>query len=87
MSDKLDADVADRLLERLINDDAFRTRFSESPADALREVGHDMDANGEVASCLCVKSLASPEVLRRSRDELHALMTAGLGQEPHKLEG
>lgn len=91
----LDPRVADRLLERLSEDDTFRKLFISNPTAALAEVGHLDDAMSSAESvsddaaslidgCLQVSQLASKDVIAGARDELRKMLTAGLSQTtPH----
>jgi len=69
---ELDARTVKRLLDRLESDDAFRARFEQSPAAALRLIGHE----GGTA-CLELKGgkLASPEQIRGQREKLEQALT------------
>lgn len=68
MSYKLPADVADRLLDRLIEDDGFRDRFQANPQAALAEVGYTV--SGDEWGCMQSKVLPSKETLRATRETL-----------------
>lgn len=74
MSNNLAPDVIDRLLDRLGNDDAFRSLFQSDPREALKQVGHvTAPANIGVAGqdpvvCCQSATLASKEQIRSSRD-------------------
>ena len=75
--------VADRLLDRLSTDDAFRALFDSNPRAALREVGHVTpeqfrDIKG-ADPVLCLYSrktpLASKEAIREACGALKARLT------------
>ena len=66
--------VAKALLDKLESDQAFRDAFTQSPAQALRSLGHT-----EAAPCIALKpgaKLASPAEIRAQRAKLEATMTA-----------
>ena len=69
---ELDAGTVKKLLDRLENDDAFRARFEQSPAEALRLIGHHGGGN-----CMDLKGgkLASPEQIRAQREKLEQALT------------
>jgi putative modified peptide len=88
---QLSNEVADRLLDRLATDDAFRETFRKDPRAALADVGHAPAADRSVASgawdCLAVSSLASKETIAASRDTLRRqLVQAQAGANPITLE-
>lgn len=69
--------VADNLLSRLEDDDAFREMFTRDPEEALRAVGHtDPAAALQGASCMRVSRLASKEEIRASRELLQQDLTS-----------
>lgn len=70
---RLSADDASILLDHLIDNDDFRSRFTASPAQALASIGLDR-AVGE-NDCMKIGTLASVEELRRTRDSLHAYLS------------
>jgi putative modified peptide len=85
--------VADRLLDLLSTDDAFRARFQADPRAAMHEVGYlspapaRMTACGAVAEAIpealidCkVDTLAPKHVIAGARDEIRAMLTSGLAQ-------
>lgn len=84
----LDPAVADRLLDLLSTDDAFRDLFQRNPAAALRQAGQrgtdalrtSLQSDGEEPSldCFQVTQLASKDVVSNSRDELRTMLTSGL---------
>ena len=87
----LSEDVADKLLDRLATDDAFRDKFRANPREALADVGHAPAQDDAVTSgswdCMAVNQLASKEAIRASRDALRKqLIQAKAGANPITLE-
>ena len=96
----LDPKVADRLLDLLSTDDAFRELFQKNPAAALRQVGpRDPNVSRESVQnrqdslnaddstqCYQVAQLASKEVISNSRDEMRAMLTNGLSMNVPTLD-
>lgn len=87
----LSAEQADLLLDKLSNDDAFRTLFAQDPRRALASIGHAEAATTATARgawmCMSVKQLASKEAIAASRDALRKqLVSAQAGQNPIHLE-
>lgn len=71
--------IADKLLDKLSNDDGFRDMFSSDPAGALRTVGQTDSlarASLDGQSCLMVNNLASKEEIQKSRDQLRDYLTS-----------
>ena len=95
----LDPKVADRLLDLLSTDNAFRRLFKKDPQAALAQVGHP-EAKAAVAalkkgeatpmrttaSCCQVQSIAPKASVMRARDELKTMFTSGLAYTPPALE-
>ena len=95
----LDPKVADRLLDLLSTDNAFRRLFKKDPQAALAQVGHP-EAKAAVAalkkggaapavstaSCCQVQSIAPKATIIRARDELKSMLTSGLAQNPPQLD-
>lgn len=84
----LTAEVADRLLDLLSSDDAFRELFIADPAAALVQAGHVADA-AELALLrqqLSVQSLAAKEVVAAARQEIRASLTCGMAMHPIQLD-
>jgi putative modified peptide len=99
VSAPLSPEIADRLLDLLSTDDAFRARFQRDPRAALHEVGYvspepaKMTACGAVAEAIpeslidCkVDTLAPKQVISEARAEIRAMLTAGLSQTTPRLE-
>lgn len=99
VSAPLSPEIADRLLDLLSTDDAFRARFQRDPRAALHEVGYvspepaKMTACGAVAEAIpeslidCkVDTLAPKNVIAGARDEIRAMLTSGLSQTAPRLE-
>lgn len=95
----LDAEVADRLLELLSADDAFRARFQQNPRMALEEVGYESPAPAKMTACgllplaepealidCRVNELASKEAIAGAREEIRAMLTRGLAQTTPNLD-
>lgn len=83
MASNFPPDIADKLLDKLASDDAFRAAFDHNPRAALKQLGYetpaaDRDVRG-VDAVMCLyspKPLASKEVFRAARAEFHRQMTA-----------
>ena len=87
----LDPKVADRLLDLLGSDNAFRRLFKKDPQAALAQVGH-AEAKAvlaarkagapaptqSTASCCQVARIAPKATIVRARDELKAMLTQSL---------
>ena len=83
--------VADQLLDKLASDDEYRTRFQSDPRAALASLGDAAAADPKQTSgawsCLAVKSLASKEAIRASRDALRRQLTQSMASaQPITLE-
>lgn len=83
----LDPQVADRLLDLLASDDAFRELFTRNPGEALAQVGfvNTTDAPSPQI-CFWGIDLASKEEIARARNEIRLMLTRGLGQIPPQLD-
>lgn len=78
MTRKLPADVADRLLDRLCDDDDFRARFRADPRAALGEIAPEAAADPDgVWQCLPGAQLPAAEDLRRRRELLRSQLSDG----------
>lgn len=90
---RLPAEVADRLLDRLCEDDAFRELFRRNPRHALVAVGLTEAADfagrpaGGAWECLHGSGLPSKEQLRAVREHLRAQMVDSLGNVLFRLPG
>lgn len=81
----LGADVAEKLLDLLSSDDAFRAQFQANPVEALKTIGYVAPAFGAqvgdlsvpFAACSVVQ-LASPDLISAARQELKATLVKGL---------
>ena len=95
----LSPEVADRLLDLLSTDDAFRERFQTDPLAALYTLGYQSPEPGRMTACglapaavlepfaSCrVENLADKEVIRASRSEIRTMLTAGLAQTAPQLD-
>lgn len=95
----LDPKVADKLLDLLGTDNAFRRLFKQDPQAALAQVGHP-EAKAAVAglkkgvaapvlstaSCCTVQSIAPKATIIKARSELRQMLTSGLAQNPIQLD-
>lgn len=86
------AAIADRLLDLLSTDNAFRRAFKKDPAAALLQIGHVPAEGGDAAAelahlraSLAVERLASKERISRSREEIRKMLTHGLSMIPIQL--
>lgn len=89
MPNNFSPEIADKLLDKLSNDDDFRALFEKNPRAALRKVGHetpdaDRDVKGAdpLVCCYSVKTLASKEKIQAARKELRTQLTSA----PFKFE-
>lgn len=86
MANNFSPEVADKLLDKLSSDDAFRELFQKDARAALVQVGHETAAkdvgvaSADAVLCCVVKGLASKEVIRASRDKLRTMLTSTLPQ-------
>lgn len=80
----VEPDVADRLLDLLSSDDAFRQRFQDDPAAALQEIGHAPAApamkgtrptEGQPYYCMTSNKLAPKEEILECREALKEHLT------------
>ena len=84
MANTFSPEVADKLLDKLSTDQAFRDLFEKNPRAALRAVGHetpeaDRDVKGHdpVLCCYNLKDkLASTDSIRAGRDKMKAALTS-----------
>lgn len=95
----LDPKVADKLLDLLSTDNAFRRLFKKDPQAALAQVGHP-EAKAAVAglkkgiaapalgtaSCCTLQSIAPKAEIIKARAELRQMLTSGLAQNPIQLD-
>lgn len=84
----LDPMVADKLLDLLSTDNAFRRLFKRDPRKALEQVGFVQSAiQVTPAGCfLGITKLASKAEIIRSRDALKTMLTSGLAYLPVQLD-
>lgn len=88
MANTFSPEVADKLLEKLSTDQAFRDLFEKNPRAALKKVGHetpeaDRDSKGHDPVLCCYGSndgLASMEAIRAGHAKLKAALTSTLSQ-------
>ncbi|MCC4621075.1 NHLP-related RiPP peptide [Xanthomonas cassavae CFBP 4642] len=78
----IDASIADKLLELLSSDDAFRDCFQCNPAQALAQIGapgaivtNAAPGPGDAYYCMTSSQLASKEDIAQARAELHSQLT------------
>lgn len=89
---KLSEETADKLLDKLGSDDAFRVQFQADPRQAMAAVGHEAAAKAKdgdegLWSCCQVSQLASKEAIQASRAELkQQLVSANAAFKPVSLE-
>ncbi|MCF7222822.1 NHLP-related RiPP peptide [Marilutibacter chinensis] len=95
----LPTEVADRLLDLLGSDDLFRERFQRDHLAALRSIGYESPAPGQMTACGAipaaeaepfegckVRQLASKETISAAREEILAMLLRGLDQTTPKLD-
>ena len=95
----LDAQLADRLLDLLSTDDAYRARFQADARAALHEIGYvspppaRMTACGAMPDALreslidCkVHDLAPKEAIAAAREEIRMMLVRGLNYTTPKLD-
>ncbi|TDD47272.1 putative modified peptide [Kribbella antibiotica] len=80
--------VADRLLELLATDDAFRELFARDRHAALIGIGLDsQQVMGARLGCLRVENLAGKDEIAAARDTLKDYLTSAASHtNPHRLE-
>lgn len=89
----LDPALADRLLDLLSTDDAYRARFQDDPRAALHEIGYESPAPARMTACGAmpismpealidckVENLAPKETIAAAREGIRAMLTRGLNQ-------
>jgi putative modified peptide len=92
MSYDLSEELVDKLLDKLTRDNEFRAVFQKSPRIALAYLGHDVaayasDTDKGAWACLHCTELASPAMIKKSRDTLRQqLLTAKSRMSPITLE-
>ena len=74
----LDPHVADRLLDLLSSDDAFRSLFMSNPREALAQVGfvNETDLGSPYWCFWGISKLASKRAIAEARCEIRNLLTA-----------
>jgi putative modified peptide len=83
----LDPQVADRLLDLLSTDDAFRKLFMRDPRAALDQVGFVNTTDlPSPTDCFWPPQLASKTQIAAARDEIRIMLTSGLAQTPPQLD-
>jgi len=84
----LDSQTADRLLDLLSSDDAFRRLFKRDPRRALEQVGF-VESSLLASPGWCffgITKLASKAQISAARVEIRTMLTSGLGQSPPLLD-
>ncbi|MEA5666042.1 NHLP-related RiPP peptide [Stenotrophomonas sp. MH1] len=87
----LEPAIADRLLDLLSTDNAFRRAFRKDPAAALVQIGHaptQGNVDAELAflrASLTVQHLATKERIAKARAEIRRMLTQGLAMIPIQL--
>ena len=82
----LDAQIAEKLLDRLGSDDSFREQFQANPIAALQSIGYEGSglraaAPSDLAepfSACAVNQLAAKEDILAAKEKLMATLTQGL---------
>jgi putative modified peptide len=82
----LDPQVADRLLDLLSSDDAFRKLFSRDPREALAQVGFVNTTDLPSPADCKVWPLASKSQIAAAREEIKKMFTSGLNQTTPDLD-
>jgi putative modified peptide len=81
----LDAKTADRLLDKLTTDNAFRRLFKRDPSGALASLGFRSGARP--AACASVQAIAPKGEIEAARAALkNHLMAKGMFDDPHCFE-
>ncbi|MFE0500817.1 NHLP-related RiPP peptide [Lysobacter soli] len=96
----LDPALADRLLDLLSTDDLFRERFQRDHLAALRTIGYEPPAPGQMTACgevspavamepfrdCKVQDLASKSTIHEAREEIRSMLLRGLNQTVPRLD-
>ena len=88
----LSEQIADALLDKLADDDDFRTLFTARPREALAQLGHaearkSKDDDAGIWTCMKVTRLASKQAFKASRDQLRQqLLTQTATYNPFNLQ-
>ena len=84
----LDPHVADRLLDLLSSDDAFRSPFMSNPREALAQVGfvNETDLESPYWCFWGISKLASKRAIAEARCEIRNLLTSELSQTAPQLD-
>jgi putative modified peptide len=84
----LDPQIADRLLDLLSTDDAFRRLFKRNPGKALDQIGF-LAGSAVLSPSFCffgIQKLASKRQIIEVRAEIRAMLLSGLSQNPIQLD-
>jgi putative modified peptide len=81
----LSEELVDKLLDKLTRDNEFRAVFQKSPRIALAYLGHDAaayasDTDKGAWACMHCVELASPAVIKKSRDALRKQLLSTKGR-------
>ena len=84
----LDPHVADRLLDLLSSDDAFRSLFMSNPREALAQVGfvNETDLGSPYWCFWEISKPASKRAIAEARCEIRNLLTSELSQTAPQLD-
>jgi putative modified peptide len=92
MAYDLSEELVDKLLDKLTRDNEFRAVFQKSPRIALAYLGHDAaayasDTDKGAWACMHCTELASPAVIKKSRDALRKqFLSSSARMNPINLE-
>lgn len=75
----LDPKVANKLLDLLSSDNAFRRVFKKDPATALSQVGYKADQGASLA-CMSVTYIAPKAEIAAAREQLVSYLTSAGSQ-------
>ncbi|QDH71367.1 NHLP-related RiPP peptide [Marilutibacter alkalisoli] len=95
----LSPEIADRLLDLLSTDDLFRERFQRDHLAALRSIGYESPAPGQMTACgttaaielepfaeCKVNELAAKETIAAARAEIKSMLIKGLAHNTPQLD-
>jgi putative modified peptide len=89
MAKPLPANIADKMLDRLSNDDDFRAYFQKDARGALSFLGYDEPAgtpsNDSALACMRCESMPDKKEFAKSRDAYHKQFTAKSNQMIFKI--
>lgn len=76
----LDPKIADKLLDKLSNDNEFRRQFKKDPTGALATLGHKLAAGQTVGGCMQMGSIAPKAEIAAARETLKSYLTSAASQ-------